>query len=149
MIEVTSTKQIGDFIKAARKRAGVRLTDAALLSGVSHPVLSKIERGLDGSDVDTFTSLFSLLAQMGIRVYIGKADNNPVRVTTRQDVAREIVKKRKSQGITQNDAAGLLGISTPSLSKIEGSENQSDIRLKILLKVLRGLGLKLFLHIPE
>lgn len=153
MIEISSTEQIGDFIKNARKRTGIRLVDVAMLSGVSHPVLSKIERGLEGSDVDAFTSLFSLLPQMGIRVYLVKPGKDSVQVKTKQAIAIEIVKERKAQGLTQADAAGLLGISTPTLSKIEAParkpEKQSDVRLKMLLKVLRGLGLKLFLHISE
>lgn len=153
MIEVTSSKQIGEFIKAARKQSRIRLIDAALLSGISHPVLSKIERGLDDGDVDAFTSLFSLLTQMGVQVSIGSLDSPPVQVETRQDFAREVIKKRKSQGITQSDAAGLIGLSAPTLGKIESptrsSRKPSDVRLSTLLKVLRGLGLRLFLDRPE
>lgn len=153
MIEITTTQQIGSFIKAARKRSGIRLVDAAMLSGVSHPVLSKIERGLEGGDVDAFTSLFSLLPQIGIRIYLGQADKAPVQVKSKRDIAIEIINKRKESRLTQNDIASLLGISTPTLSKLESParkpEKQSDVRLKMLLKVLRGLGLKLFLTRPE
>lgn len=153
MIKVASTQQLGAFIKKVRKDANIRLVDAAMMSGVSHPVLSKIERGLEKGDADAFTSLFSLLPQMGIRTYLGKSGNDPIQIKTKQDFAVEIIKQRKQQHLSQADAAGLIEISTPTLSKIESPakkpDKKSDVRLKILFKVLRGFGLNLYLYMPE
>jgi len=55
---------------------------------------------------------------------------------------------RKSVGLTQEDLAAALGITQPSLSKLE---NQEDIQVSTLRRLIEALGgqLELIAHLPR
>lgn len=55
---------------------------------------------------------------------------------------------RKLVGLTQEDLAGTLGITQPSLSKLE---NQDDIQVSTLRRLIEALGgqLELIAHLPQ
>lgn len=55
---------------------------------------------------------------------------------------------RKSVGLTQEDLAASLGITQPSLSKLE---NQEDIQVSTLRRLIEALGgqLELIAHLPR
>jgi DNA-binding XRE family transcriptional regulator len=55
---------------------------------------------------------------------------------------------RKSVGLTQEDMANQLGISQPSLSQLE---NQDDMQISTLRRLIEGLGgkLEIIAHLPR
>ena len=55
---------------------------------------------------------------------------------------------RKHSGLTQKEVATVLGISQPSLSKIE---NQDDMQIGTLNKLIRAMGgkLEIIAHLPQ
>ncbi len=55
---------------------------------------------------------------------------------------------RKLMGLTQEELAGELGVTQPSLSKIE---NQDDIQVSTLRRLIEALGgqLELIAHLPK
>ncbi len=55
---------------------------------------------------------------------------------------------RKHSGLTQKEVATVLGISQPSLSKIE---NQDDMQIGTLSKLIQALGgkLEIIAHLPH
>lgn len=131
------------------------MTDTALLAGISVPVLSKMERGFERGDVDAHTSLFKLLPQLGINVYLGTPSGEVDAIKSKSDIARHIIAERKSQGLMQADLALLLGVSVPTISKIEsaaksgGLGREQDVRMRGLMTVFDGLGLSLIIDSYE
>jgi transcriptional regulator with XRE-family HTH domain len=55
---------------------------------------------------------------------------------------------RKSMGLTQEDLAAALGITQPSLSKLE---NQDDMQITTLRRLVQALGgeLEIIAHLPR
>ncbi len=55
---------------------------------------------------------------------------------------------RKHSGLTQKEVAAVLGISQPSLSKIE---NQDDMQVGTLSKLIQAMGgkLEIIAHLPK
>lgn len=151
MTPISSALLLGRYVNRVRKRLGLTLSDLSMLSQISIPVLSKIERGLVRGDVDIDVSLFRLLPQLGIAVYL-RLDERVIKVISRQDLARVIIEARRHQGLKQTELAGLLNISIPTMNKIERAAKDGesrDVRLKLVLKVLEGLGIELLLDSGE
>ena len=67
-----------------------------------------------------------------------------------QDMMAEMLlaEIRKSVGLTQEELAGALGITQPSLSKLE---NQDDIQVSTLRRLIEALGgqLEIVAHLPR
>jgi transcriptional regulator with XRE-family HTH domain len=55
------------------------------------------------------------------------------------DIIKEAVKRRKEQGLTQEQFATLVGVSKPTLSSFE--QGKTRITLANAIKVLHALGL--------
>lgn len=62
-----TTALIGQFVRAKRTQAGLRIDDAAQLCGVSVETLSKIETAKGGVRVE---SLFRVLTGLGIQLRV-------------------------------------------------------------------------------
>ncbi|MFI0398457.1 MAG: helix-turn-helix domain-containing protein [Thiolinea sp.] len=58
---------LGQYVKARRTQAGLRIDDAALLCGVAKDTLSKIENGKDTVQV---ASLLQVLQALGIELKV-------------------------------------------------------------------------------
>ena len=72
-----------------------------------------------------------------------------VEVRTKAMLAEMLLPEiRKHSGLTQKEVADLLGISQPSLSKIE---HQDDMRIGTLSKLIQALGgnLEIIAHLPQ
>jgi len=149
MVEIGSSRILGNLIKQVRKNSDVGLVDTSMLTNVSAPVLCKLERGLSKGDINTHTSLFRLLPQLGVKVYLGQSEGNSEAVASKESFAKIIRRTRKHQHLSQSDVASLLDVSIPTLSKLESIKTKNDVRFSIVLKVLSGLGIKLFLKVPE
>ncbi len=62
-----SMKLLGQYVRARRTQAGLRIDDAALLCGVAKDTLSKIENGRDTVQVG---SVLQVLQQLGITLKV-------------------------------------------------------------------------------
>lgn len=62
-----TAKVIGDFVRAKRTQAGLRIDDAAQMCGVSVETISKIETAKSGVRVE---SLFRVLSGLGIQLKV-------------------------------------------------------------------------------
>ena len=153
MIPINSLNQLGDIIKKTRKRSGLTLVDTAMLTGISAPVLSKMERGFKKGDVDVHTSLFKLLPEIGLIAFFAMPTGEVMQVSSRQDIASLVVNLRKQQGLLQSDLANLLGVSVPTISKIESARKdpfqRGDIRLRVLMLIINGLVITLMIETGE
>lgn len=67
MSSIHTTTALGEEIRARRKAAGLTLTQAAELIGVSRRLLVELENGKRGVAVHT---LFDILAALGLEVHI-------------------------------------------------------------------------------
>ena len=70
-------------------------------------------------------------------------------VRTKQMIAEMLLAEiRKSVGLTQEDLAGALGITQPSLSKLEG---QGDMQISTLRRLIEALGgeMEIIAHLPR
>jgi transcriptional regulator with XRE-family HTH domain len=68
---------------------------------------------------------------------------------TKQMIAEMLLAEiRKSVGLTQEDLAAALGITQPSLSKLEG---QDDMQVSTLRRLIEALGgeLEIIAHLPR
>lgn len=61
-----------------------------------------------------------------------------------EDLGRHIRHKRKASGLRIDDAAALCGVSVDLLSRLENGK--SGVATDRVLKVLDGLGLKMFVR---
>lgn len=57
-----------------------------------------------------------------------------------KNIVKEAVKRRKAQGLTQEQLAILSGVSKPTLNSFE--QGRENITLERALKILRALGLE-------
>lgn len=62
-----SMKLLGQYVRARRTQAGLRIDDAALLCGVAKDTLSKIENGRDTVQVG---SVLQVLQQLGVNLQV-------------------------------------------------------------------------------
>lgn len=68
-------------------------------------------------------------------------------VNTADAIGTVVRASRKAQNIRQDDAAGSIGVSENFLGKVErGSES---VQWGKLFQVLEGLGIRVFLDVPE
>lgn len=67
-----TTKLLGEFVRAKRTQAGLRIDDAAQLCGVSVETISKIETAKSGVRVE---SLFRVLTGLGIQLRVNPWKN--------------------------------------------------------------------------
>jgi HTH-type transcriptional regulator/antitoxin HipB len=65
-----------------------------------------------------------------------------IAVRTPQDLGRAVMRMRKSQGLTQEQAAALCGVSMPFMNSLEGGK-RANISLSKVLQVLDALGMRL------
>ena len=64
---VSSATEIGEIIRALRKRAGIRQDDMAAIVGRSHVNLRDVEKGKPSVAIGT---VLQLLDELGVRVYL-------------------------------------------------------------------------------
>ncbi|MEZ5537747.1 MAG: helix-turn-helix domain-containing protein [Thiolinea sp.] len=67
-----SMSLLGQYVKARRTQAGLRIDDAALLCGVTKDTLSGIENGKDTVQV---ASLLKVMQQLGIQLQVKPWDD--------------------------------------------------------------------------
>jgi y4mF family transcriptional regulator len=75
-----------------------------------------------------------------------------MKISSATDIGRIINQKRKDDGLTLEDAAGLCGVSYAFLSALENGKE--TVRLNKLLQVIKCLGIELDAsirtwHLPE
>ena len=68
----------------------------------------------------------------------------PIQVQTAEDLGRAIRSRRKADGLTLAEAAGLINVGVRFLSELENGK--PTVRLDKLLRVLSALGLQLHLN---
>jgi len=68
-----------------------------------------------------------------------------VNIITSEDIGRIIKQKRKADGLTLEEAAGLCGVSYAFLSALENGKE--TVRLNKVLQVMKCLGIELEAHI--
>lgn len=72
-----------------------------------------------------------------------------VAVRTLADLGRAVMLTRKSQGLTQEQAAALCGVSMPFMNSLEGGK-RVNISLSKVMQVLDALGMRLELSgVPQ
>ena len=71
---------------------------------------------------------------------------SPLLIHTAEDIGKAIRKKRKSDGLTLVETAGLTNVGVRFLSELENGK--PTVRLDKLLGVLRDLGIQLHLTSP-
>ena len=70
-----------------------------------------------------------------------------VKLTKAAEIGQVVRSVRKSQGIRQDDAAGIVGVSENFLGKVErGSDSLNWAKL---FSVLDGLGIELWVDLPD
>ncbi len=69
------------------------------------------------------------------------------RIANVQDIGPWVRAARKAQGLRQDDAAGSIGVSENFLGKVESGNG--SVNLAKLFQVLDGLGIDLWLDIPD
>ena len=60
-----------------------------------------------------------------------------------EDIARLIKRRRKELGLTQEELARRIGISRVTLSKMENVYGLAEVKLSVLINLLRELGYEL------
>lgn len=113
-------------LSSERKRLGLRLEDAAQLSGLSIPTISKLERG-----AGTLRSLLHYLRALDVRLYWHGLDDAPF--------GTSIADRRKRLGISQRAMAQRVGVSHRTIIALE--KNFTG-RVETLLRCLHELRLK-------
>lgn len=78
--------------------------------------------------------------------YTGKSPDQ-VAIQSAEDIGRTIRARRKRDGLTLAETAGLTNVGVRFLSELENGK--PTVRLDKLLVVLQALGLGLFLDTPE
>ena len=84
-----------------------------------------------------------------LKVRLGADRLEQVDVRTKTMLAEMLLPEiRKHSGLTQKEVADVLGISQPSLSKIE---HQDDMQIGTLSKLIQALGgkLEIIAHLPQ
>lgn len=66
---ITSPTELGREIRARRKNAGMTLTEAAELIGVSRRLLVELENGKREAALST---VFTILRALGLEVFVGE-----------------------------------------------------------------------------
>ncbi len=75
-----------------------------------------------------------------------KTPNKPTPIRTAEDLGKAIRKQRKSDGLTQTEAAGLTNVGVRFLSELENGK--PTVRLDKLMRVLNALGIQLHISSP-
>lgn len=150
--EITSPRDLAMAIIELRKQQFLGQVEVALLSNISIPVLNKIESGNSKKDISFYQSVLPIIYQLGATPYL-KTQHQMKPVISKIDVAMMVKYMRKTNHLDQKLASELVGVSLPTLNKIEGPArdpyDKRDIRLQPLLKVLAGLGIKFIIRSPD
>jgi transcriptional regulator with XRE-family HTH domain len=80
---VTALRDIGAHIRAARRRQGLRIDDAASLCGVSVDLLSRLENGKGGVGTD---KVLLVLDALGMELFVAPKGHPGLRALVRQEV---------------------------------------------------------------
>jgi len=67
LIDIESTKQLGNVLKAVRKSQSIRQDDMADIIGSSHVYVMNVEKGAEGVNIG---GIFRLLEEMGIKLVL-------------------------------------------------------------------------------
>lgn len=65
LIEIESTKQLGNALKAVRKSQSIRQDDMADIIGSSHVYVIDVEKGAEGVNIG---GIFKLMEEMGVKL---------------------------------------------------------------------------------
>lgn len=80
-VRLTSAKELGPLVRAARKAQGLRQDATAEGIGVSENFLAKVERG---TETVQWGKLFDVLRELGLYVEIDVPDEAAARVRSRE-----------------------------------------------------------------
>lgn len=86
-VPITSTGDLGEIIRSVRKAAGIRIDDAAAMTGVSKQFASDVEHGKPTVE---FGRVLLLLKELGIELH----------ASITSDAEKELAQLRASGGIT-------------------------------------------------
>lgn len=75
-----------------------------------------------------------------------KAQSQSTRIQTAGDIGKAVRDRRKLDGLTLAETAGLTNVGVRFLSELENGK--PTVRLDKLLRVVNALGLQLYLAIP-
>lgn len=67
LIDIESTKQLGNVLKAVRKSQSIRQDDMADIIGSSHVYVMDVEKGAEGVNIG---GIFRLMEEMGIKLVL-------------------------------------------------------------------------------
>ena len=67
LIDIKSTKQLGNVLKAVRKSQGIRQDDMADIIGSSHVYVMDVEKGSEGANIG---GILKLMEEMGVKLVI-------------------------------------------------------------------------------
>lgn len=80
---VTTLRDIGAQIRAARRRQTLRIDDAASLCGVSVDLLSRLENGKGSVGTD---KVLQVLAGLGLELFVVAKGHSGMRALVQQDI---------------------------------------------------------------
>ncbi|XHS79709.1 helix-turn-helix domain-containing protein [Burkholderiaceae bacterium UC74_6] len=86
-VPITSTGDLGEIIRSVRKASGIRIDDAAAMTGVSKQFASDVEHGKPTVE---FGRVLLLLKELGIELH----------ASITSDAEKELAQLRASGGIT-------------------------------------------------
>ena len=122
-VRITSTAELGEVIRSVRKAAGIRIDDAAFMTGVSKQFTSDVEHGKPTAE---FGRVLLLLKQLGIEL----------EATITSEAMQQLVDLRKSGGIGKGKgrwapivgrSAATFGVSsTPAPSDTPAKDGPPD-----------------------
>ena len=75
-----------------------------------------------------------------------KAQSQSTRIQTARDIGKAVRDRRKLDGLTLTETAGLTNVGVRFLSELENGK--PTVRLDKLLRVVNALGLQLYLATP-
>jgi DNA-binding XRE family transcriptional regulator len=67
LLIIQSSKELGKEIRRKRKKAGIRIDDAAMMIGIAKETMSKIENGADGVAIG---KVLLAAQELGVRLMV-------------------------------------------------------------------------------
>jgi ribosome-binding protein aMBF1 (putative translation factor) len=80
---VTTLRDIGEQIRAARRRQGLRIDDAASLCGVSVDLMSRLENGKGSVGTD---KVLLVMAALGMELFVAPKGHSGLRALLHQEM---------------------------------------------------------------
>lgn len=130
---------IGDKIRALRKKSGYSLEDLSILSGLSLSYLGEIERG---EKIVTFSALKSIVEVLGVPIslFVGNQRKQSI-------IGEKLRMARLLKNKTQKRLAEEIGVSTSMIAQLENGKVHAS--LDTLEKISDALGISVCYLILE